>query len=443
MKKLLSALIAFTIVLSFGVNSKAEALSTTESQTEEVKVSPQVYSFLLERAGFAAYIDMNETISMNPQNVSNFIIEEKFEGFFIGRFTHDANKILVTKDGLIISYTPKKLAHMIYTNDLHFKDVQSTVKIFVGPTITKVDYINFASFDSNKAISYRSADEAVFNIPTDATINTISYASTPNSETSEKNYGTLDSRPLQPGATHLIRDYGKYIDDILVFNQNIDAMNIFYKSKEAIDVEGTEDYVAYDLTNKFVLDTSIVPEKELMKINIKGQSTLMKLGEVQEIQVTGLYDDGSQVAINSADVKWTSSRPAVAQVKNGSLEALSPGATIIIATYNGKTSFIVIEVENYYEFEKELDVAVDKKWNITFSAPVDIDTAVEENIYITDANGKIVPVHYIMAQEDIVRVNPREDYTPGQSYTLWVKDVKSTTGKTIKQYTKMDFTVVK
>mgnify|MGYP003418879108 FL=1 len=41
-----------------------------------------------------------------------------------------------------------------------------------------------------------------------------------------------------------------------------------------------------------------------------------------------------------------------------------------------------------------------------------------------------------------VKVQPVKNYTSGETYTLWVKDVKSTTGKTIGKYEMLKFTII-
>lgn len=267
MKKLLSMLLVCTLVFSFGIGKKTQAASPTDWWTDQdAKVSPYVYSLLLDRAGFAAYIFTDTKVSMNPQNLSNFTVEEKFENFFIGYFDKNLNKVLVTKDGLIVSYTQKNVSHSIIKDDKHLLDVQSAVKIFVGPTITDANYINFSSLESNKALSIINTvdrNQIKLSIPSESKINDIglsriSFQTTYGGKSIigsqyETIYGTIVPDSLQPGNTHELSIYnGTKIDGVPVYNEGMSTMNIFYTSNVPIDIQGTKSYAKFDLKNKFV-----------------------------------------------------------------------------------------------------------------------------------------------------------------------------------------------
>ncbi|MBU8881137.1 S-layer homology domain-containing protein [Bacillus sp. FJAT-29790] len=261
MNRVFPVLLVLALVFSFGNSMRTQAASPTDWWTEQdAKVSPYVYSLLLDRAGFAAYIYTDTKISMNPQNLSNFTIEERFENFFIGRFYNDSNKVLVTKDGLIVSYMPKEIAHTIIPNQ-NFLDVQSAVKSFVGPTISKTNYINFSSLESNKAIVFYGGYKAKMLIPSESKINDIGLAMVYGNSFGRSRYGTIVPGSLQPGVTHSISTsvYGEkgngvrnYIDDVQVYDNRANMMSVFYTSNSSIDVQGMEDYKKYDLTNKFL-----------------------------------------------------------------------------------------------------------------------------------------------------------------------------------------------
>lgn len=108
----------------------------------------------------------------------------------------------------------------------------------------------------------------------------------------------------------------------------------------------------------------------------------------------------------------------------------------------GKTIFdtSILPNQKYKEFTKKLNVAADKPWIVKFNLPVDPLTIKEKNIYITDEMGtKVSLVYYI--EQGSVQLSPAKDYLSGKTYTLWVKDVKSKTGITLKQNTKMEFEI--
>lgn len=251
MKKLLSFILGLAIVLS-GLGLKVDAASPTDWWVDEdAKVTPYVYSLLLERAGFASYIYTGEKISMNPSNLANFTIEEKYSNFLIGSFRKDSSKVLVSSDGLIVAYVPKEHAHAILLNDQHFLDLQSAVKLFVGPTVNKGNYINFSSLDSNKAFLYFSDYEVKWTIPYQSKINAIGLADLGNSEVWRS--GTVVPGSLQPGVTHVVSVSARTIDNEKIYSNSANSISVFYTSNEKIETDKTNDYTRwYDLSNMFV-----------------------------------------------------------------------------------------------------------------------------------------------------------------------------------------------
>lgn len=199
------------------------------------------------------------------------------------------------------------------------------------------------------------------------------------------------------------------------------------------------------IANNVVFDTSILPDRKLREIKIEQESGVMLPGQLQTLKVVSLYSDGTQKNVNSNEVKWTSSTPSVAKFLYGKLEALEPGVTTITAEYEGYTATIIIHVQNYKEEEKKENVEVDKIWNVKFNQYVDIHTIKEKNIYITDEDNEIVSILYYVekGQESNVQLIPTKNFTPGAKYTLWVKNVNSQSGNSIKEFVKMDFTIQK
>jgi len=452
MKKLLAVFVVFVLALSFEFSTKTAAASLPDTWLEQgASVSEEVYALLQDRAGFASYIYTGAKIPMKPDNLSTFTIEEEFEDYFIGKFYSSSNKILVTKDGLVVSYTPKEVAHTIFPNDRHFKDVQAAVKIFVGPTIEKANYINFASLGSTKAVSYYDSssdrDRIKLVIPSNAKINNIGYSDTSNDRFWASYYGTIVSGSLQPGATHSVYGYGRYIDGIQVYTEYVNSMSVFYTSTTPITVQGTTQYSTYNLTNRFVVGDSVIPTppgNSLRGIQIQPASKIMNPGELQTISVTGLYTDGSKQTINASEIAWTSTSQLVADFTSGKLLAITPGTTTLIARYDGHLDFVDIQVkaQDYKVLPKKDNIAANKKWEVKFNAPVNISTAGADNIYVTDSNGAKVPVrNNSMNNNKTIQLIPLQNYVPGQTYTVWAKDVQSLSGKTIKQNTMMDFTI--
>lgn len=449
MKRLIALLAIFVLVLSFGMNDK-NAIAATPDQwlDQDAKVSKEVYELLLERAGFASYIYTGTKVSMDPENLSTFIIEEKHDDFFIGKLADlkDTNKILVTKDGLVVAYTPKEYAHTMFRNNRHFEEVQTTVKIFVGPTIQDANYINFASLNSNKAtmIYYYSPHNII--VPSNSVINHIGYSDASSATFAPQYYGTILPGSLQPGYTHELKQYGRYIDNILVFNKLADSINIFYTSNSPIVVEGTNSYRTLDLTNNFVVGDQVEPPaNKLESLKIIPSKTEMTVGESQTMTLNGSYTDGTTKKINFSDANWSSTNSKVAAIRNGKLVALASGKTQLIAQYEGRSAAVNIRVNdgNFHEFPHKLNVQANKKWAVKFNAAVDLKTVLNDNIYVTDEQGNEVSVYHSPIDNETIQVIPDHNYKAGETYTIWVKDIESSKGKTLNQSTKMKFTIRK
>lgn len=89
-------------------------------------------------------------------------------------------------------------------------------------------------------------------------------------------------------------------------------------------------------------------------------------------------------------------------------------------------------------------VPIDKVWMLTVHLDLDLDSIREKNLFITDASGVIHPIFYLVDQDvsgSQVRLLPARDYRPGETYTLWIKDIKANNGKSLSQWTLMDFSI--
>ena len=89
-------------------------------------------------------------------------------------------------------------------------------------------------------------------------------------------------------------------------------------------------------------------------------------------------------------------------------------------------------------------VPLDKVWTLTVHLDLDLDSIREKNLFITDSSGVIHPISYLVDQEvgsSQVRLLPARDYRPGETYTLWIKDIKADNGKSLSQWTLMDFSI--
>ena len=194
--------------------------------------------------------------------------------------------------------------------------------------------------------------------------------------------------------------------------------------------------------------------KYLTLLNSNETSIEMFENEKKSVQISGLFSDGTKENIPFSDITWNTDNFNVATVDKGSVYARGAGEAIITGTYNGLEVKIKILVKSnipdpsneFVEWESKENVEIDKSWDVKFNVPVDTKTINQKNIYVTDENGKILPLLYIIDRSrdsTTITLTPVENYKNGNTYTLWIKDVLSEDGKVLKQNTKMKFIIKK
>lgn len=152
-------------------------------------------------------------------------------------------------------------------------------------------------------------------------------------------------------------------------------------------------------------------------------------------------------------LSWVSSSTSVATVdSNGIVTAVGTGtATItVIAASGGKSASCTVTVTDssgpdvFTEWDPVFNVPVDKTWNVTFNLPLDISTIKEHNIYVTDKNNTIIPMLYYQGSQSDknIYIIPVKNYNKGETYTLWIKDLKAQNGQILKKNIKMNFTTI-
>lgn len=173
----------------------------------------------------------------------------------------------------------------------------------------------------------------------------------------------------------------------------------------------------------------------------------VKEGETRQLNAS-VYPEN---AVNKK-VNWVSNNSLVASVdRTGMVTAIKQGTAVIkVQTEDGgfeASAIITVEKNNpsengYKIWEPVRNVPQDKKWSITYNQLVDVSTSTLENIYVTDSSNRIVPTLNLGTLETAtIVVTPKEPYQRGQSYTLWIKNVRSVNGDYLKENVKMDFTI--
>lgn len=85
-------------------------------------------------------------------------------------------------------------------------------------------------------------------------------------------------------------------------------------------------------------------------------------------------------------------------------------------------------------------VSVNKVWTIEFNETVDRNSVHNDTIYILDSNLNIHPTEVVVENKNVV-IEPLEAFKSNQTYSLYIKRVKSATGIPLAEEIKKDFTI--
>lgn len=114
-------------------------------------------------------------------------------------------------------------------------------------------------------------------------------------------------------------------------------------------------------------------------------------------------------------------------------------------TYSAKAAVVgdtQITQSTTKTFADQTNVALDKKWTVTFSSEVD-ESSIGNNIKVVDAAGNAVSVTVKLgANKKTVEIAaPTAGYEAGKTYSITIgKGITSTTGKNLSEEAKMNFT---
>lgn len=94
--------------------------------------------------------------------------------------------------------------------------------------------------------------------------------------------------------------------------------------------------------HKISINVSVVAK--LSKVTVDEKSLVLPPGSAKTVVLTAEYDTGSKATVTGSAV-WTSSKPSVAKVTGGKIEAVAKGSATIKAVYGGKTVTIRVSVK--------------------------------------------------------------------------------------------------
>lgn len=124
-------------------------------------------------------------------------------------------------------------------------------------------------------------------------------------------------------------------------SSNPEVATISSTSVKAV-AEGTAtlkgSYQGYNVSVK----VSVVPK--LMKLTVDEKSLKLAPGSAKTVVVTAEYDNGKKSTVTGS-AAWTSSKPSVAKVTAGKIEAVAKGSATIKGVYDGKTVTVRVTVK--------------------------------------------------------------------------------------------------
>ncbi|SOB90781.1 WD40 repeat protein [Ureibacillus xyleni] len=98
---------------------------------------------------------------------------------------------------------------------------------------------------------------------------------------------------------------------------------------------------------------------------------------------------------------------------------------------------------SWKDWGKKDNVPKNKTWTVSFNQPIDVDSITADNVYIVDSYDQKMAVSFTISNEgkELIIEAPTYDYTPYETYTLYIENVQSQNQQVIKEPIKMDFTV--
>lgn len=96
---------------------------------------------------------------------------------------------------------------------------------------------------------------------------------------------------------------------------------------------------------------------------------------------------------------------------------------------------------SYKVFPAQQNISVDKSWKILFSDNIDSSSVNSSNIKVIDENGNNIDVDMTLGK-NYITVSPKENYSSGENYTLYVSNIRSTSGNVLKTPGMMKFSTL-
>lgn len=96
---------------------------------------------------------------------------------------------------------------------------------------------------------------------------------------------------------------------------------------------------------------------------------------------------------------------------------------------------------SYKVFPTQQNISVDKSWKIVFSDNIDLASVTSDNVKVEDESGNPIDID-VSSNQNYITVKPKTSYQAGKSYTLYVSNIKSLKGNTLKNPGMMKFSIL-
>lgn len=124
-------------------------------------------------------------------------------------------------------------------------------------------------------------------------------------------------------------------------SDNTNVATITTTSVKAI-AEGTATLKGSYQGHNVSVKVSVIPK--LLKLTVDEKSLKLAPGSAKTVVLTAEYDNGNRPTVTGS-ATWTSSKPSVAKVTAGKIEAVAKGSATIKGVYGGKTVSIRVSVK--------------------------------------------------------------------------------------------------
>lgn len=211
-----------------------------------------------------------------------------------------------------------------------------------------------------------------------------------------------------------------------------------------------------DDSNKIetIRTTFLSPNKKdqiSIELNIKESDPIKNTYTLESEKVPSKYEAGKWTAsliqirdVTGAFANYTSAQPGELKYEQ---------ITFDLKANTEKQKEIAPKItkvakDNFKATKPVNNVKIDHEFSLTFNMDVMKSTFTKKNIYVTDQDGKNIPLLFVKeydkkTKKSVITIAPVDNYKKNSKYTLYVKDIIGQNDKKITQNTKTDFTTRK